>query len=332
MKTAIDVLDRGCSLTMIEELLIELQATRIAEAEFVEEFEQLVIDRRAKVSETKKLIEAVARGMGVPAAMATNPQGLAEQCLEEGCPVLTLEELLIQLKAGDNSDAEVLNIIKSMEANLEETKASQSEIEKMVEKVSRDVMIAARKENPPQDNSVSFDPKEFAGRLEKAKKYEKAAENCLEEGCPVLSVENLLLELKATNAADPAILAELEQELTFRKKWRSESEKLVEAVASGTMVPAAMATNPQGLAEQCLEEGCPVLTLEELLIQLKAGDNSDAEVLNIIKSMEANLEQTKASQSEIEKMVEKVSRDVMIAARKENPPQDNSVSFDPKEF
>jgi DNA repair exonuclease SbcCD ATPase subunit len=325
-KRAASCLEEGCTIMTVEDLLVELKAVKNPSAEItgtINALEERLTSAKSQQGEMGKLVQAVFQGDAVPAVMYLGGENqgsrmeFAEKCLEEGCPILTVEDLLLQIKAERDPEypmrPSLVKVVRELEARLQDLKAGQSKLEKLVESVS----VSATASAPNQDNARS---KPMTG-------YEKLAEACLEEGCPVLMTEELLFELKELKGAGPEMaetISELEKVLNDTKARQSEVERLVEDVARGKTVldvpevstrrtvpvmnHIAGESHPyETLAETCLVEGCPILTVEELLLQLRAEKDQDVEMVKTINEMESYLEERKAGRSQVEKLVEQVS-------------------------
>ena len=62
---------------------------------------------------------------------------VAESCLEEGCPLETVEELILKLKAEKNPSAAMVSAINSLQSLVASPDANKNEIEKIVASAAR---------------------------------------------------------------------------------------------------------------------------------------------------------------------------------------------------
>jgi DNA-binding transcriptional regulator GbsR (MarR family) len=136
--------------------------------------------------------------------------------------------------------------------------------------------------------------------------YGRLASNCLEDGCSTQSVEYLVSALKGKKDAtkeEKEMIKELEMLIGKPEDNKNALEKLVGQVASVFSAPSQMQS-----AQNCLDGGCSVETVEELLAVLKADEDPDEQVVKIIAQLEKLLETPEANKNDIEVLVKDVLR------------------------
>lgn len=141
--------------------------------------------------------------------------------------------------------------------------------------------------------------------------YERLAETCLVHGCPDSMVEELIFDLGVQNKQhpDPQVVDKIERLqklLDEAETERSGIKKLVKRVARGenfVLLPKA-----KQAANDCIGEGCPTYSVEELIDELKVEENPNEHVRSAIEKFEGVVKRTKQRQSDIEFLVADIAK------------------------
>jgi len=260
---------------------------------------------------------------------------LANECLKDGCAVDSVRNLISHLKAIKEPTAEVKNALEELEALTRDDKPDKNALESLVGDLFH-AFSGFPHESKPTGYSQS--PKAQGGVMwAPARATVDLAANCLEEGCSVGIVGDLLEQLKSEENPTAEVLkaiAALENELapSASPPNKNELDNIVGNLVSyfsgvdhGSSLsysqpPKAFSPEPAvwvpskgtvDLAENCLNEGCPVDMVSELLSQLKAEKSPSAEVLELMAVLEKLLAPVAKGEPPNKNEIEKVVGDLV---------------------
>jgi hypothetical protein len=160
-----------------------------------------------------------------------NLMDLATACLEDGCPTDDVSNLVAELKAVKSPSPEIVTTIKDLEKLLVEDTPNKNAMASVLESMVESFSVVS--DVPGQAYSVKSDD-EFVWRPQKA--TIELASNCLDEGCPVDLVADLVAQLKAEKNPSPEsqeIVKQLEALLAMDAPNKNALSQLVTAVAKG---------------------------------------------------------------------------------------------------
>jgi len=253
---------------------------------------------------------------------------LADECLKDGCAVDSVRNLISHLKAIKEPTAEVKNALEELEVLTRDDKPDKNALESLVGDLFH-AFSGFPHESKPTGYSQS--PKAQGGVMwAPARATVDLANNCLEEGCPVGIVGDLLEQLKAEENPTAEVLkaiAALENELapSASPPNKNELDNIVGNLVSyfsgvdhGSSLsysqpPNAFSPQPAfwDLAENCLNEGCPVDMVSELLSQLKAEKSPSSKVLELMAVLEKLLAPVAKGEPPNKNEIEKVVGDLV---------------------
>jgi hypothetical protein len=255
---------------------------------------------------------------------------LASECLKDGCSVDSVANLISHLKAIKEPTAEVKNALNELDKLSRYDKPDKNAMETLVGDLFSAFSGFSHESKPA---SYSQSPKATGGVMwAPARATIDLAGNCLEEGCPVGIVGDLLEQLKAEKNPTAEVLktiAALEKELapSSSPPNKNELDNIVGNLVtyfsgvdhgmtlSYSQGPATFSPAPKiwipskatvDLAENCLNEGCPVDMVSELLSQLKTEENPSAEVLELMAVLEKLLAPVASGEAPNKNEIEKV--------------------------
>jgi hypothetical protein len=285
---------------------------------------------------------------------------LAKDCLDAGCPVDMTTELLASLKAAENPSIEVQRAIKELEGLLAQAKPNKNELDKVVGSIvqtfpGKDMVGAfavAGGEEPLGYSGKKRGAKALAthlfanipnviskvatpatsvrrARLPRMNVFDLAV-SCLEDGCPIDEVSNVVVQLKAINNPNPEIVTaikDLEKLLVADKPNKNAMASVLggmvnsfTVIDSSTLPATAYSVGSEDefgwrpqkatidLASDCLDEGCPVDLVSDLVAQLKAEKNSSPESQKIIEELEALLAMDEPNKNALSQLVTAVAK------------------------
>jgi hypothetical protein len=260
---------------------------------------------------------------------------LVTNCIEDGCSTESVEYLVSALKAKKDLTKEEKEMITELEKLVVKPEDNKNAIQKLLGKVASVFSVTQK-----PYSAAAFKPSPVS-KL-------KAAQSCLDGGCSVDTVGELLAVLKADEDPDAQVsqtIAQLEKLLGEPEANKNDIQKVIEAAASifaeaassfsvaksegsglgytgepskkiiyGDMVFKPSPVSKMQIAQDCLDAGCPVDTVEELLATLKTIDNSDLEVSATINDLEKLLVDPAANKNAIQSAVEGVANSASLAA------------------
>jgi hypothetical protein len=152
--------------------------------------------------------------------------------------------------------------------------------------------------------------------MQSGEAFVQLAQDCIDEGCPLMTVEELLLELKAEKNPSAEIdktIGELEKKLDESKSSRKDVEKLLEGIAKQVEASSEAKADTaldgiEDLVQGCIDEGCPIYTVEELLARLQKVASPSAELKTTIEALDKRAKEIIVDQQELEKIVAFVSK------------------------
>jgi len=220
---------------------------------------------------------------------------MADECLAEGCPVDKLEEFIDLVKKEDLGIVGAI-CIAELEAELANPKANKNKVEdKMTDLQSliRKAFLPGNEPGwgkgpaaPPLKPTVKAKMLSDMAKLPDAK---TTAAQCLESGCSIEMLDGLVFHLNKDPSADPAMLAELERLLVEKEKNQNAIEKLVRKVGDSffPMQGLKSLSIVSQKAADCIEAGCPLDLVDDLLATMENQPDQAPEVLQAIKELKA---------------------------------------------
>lgn len=218
--------------------------------------------------------------------------GMADECINEGCPVDKLEDLIDLLK---KEDIGIVGEIKmaELEALLAGPRPDKNEVEKVVEDLSSIVRMFIGGTTGRGPAGAPLKAPEKQGTLEwgnaKVPSPKVTAAQCLESGCSIDMMEGLVVELSKDPTADPEMVAELGRLLVEKEKNQNALEKIVRKMGEAFNPSQSLKslTVVSQKAADCLEAGCPVDLVDDLLATMESESDQSPEVLQAIKELKA---------------------------------------------
>jgi hypothetical protein len=232
---------------MVSDLAVELRSQKATPelTELIHELEQLLAADDADQNAIAKLVAAVAKSYIMPMDLmgvmgealkgnrAKDYKTLALDCLEEGCPVDMVSDLVTKLQNETNPDPELAQVTQELEQLLSTDDADQNVIAEVVAQVAKNqtasnglLHVLGSGINGARDANVND--------------YRDLAVDCLEEGCPVDMISELVSQLKAYENPDPELaqlIQDLEEALMSDDADQNSLAKLVAAVAKNYTTP-----------------------------------------------------------------------------------------------
>jgi hypothetical protein len=132
------------------------------------------------------------------------------------------------------------------------------------------------------------------------------ASNCLDAGCPVDLVNDLLTHLKASQDPSPAVvdaIKDLEAQLGSETPDKNKLTDIVDYVSRTFERTTAM-----DMASNCLDEDCAIDLVGDLVAHLKAVKDPSPEVLKVMQDLESQLASDKPDNNVLEKLVQDALR------------------------
>lgn len=220
---------------------------------------------------------------------------MANECLAEGCPVDKLEEFIDLMKKEDLGMVGAMTIAE-LEAELANPRANKNKVEEKVtdlRSILRKAFVPGLEPGwgkappgPPLKPTVKA---KFASDIAKIPDAKTTAAQCLESGCSLDMLDGLVFHLNKDPSADPAMVAELERLLVEKEKNQNAIEKLVRKVGDSffPMQGLKSLSVVSQKAADCIEAGCPVDLVDDLLATMENQPDQAPEVLQAIKELKA---------------------------------------------
>merc|ERR1712187_206646 len=151
-----------------------------------------------------------------------------------------------------------------------------------------------------------------ANNIQKLADIQHLAEECLEEGCSIFAVNELVAQLK-NQKSNPQIeeaIQLLEKEVLGYYVDQKQVNELVSAVSTRMPNVADTISDVDDVLQlsnavtTCLEDGCSIPTVEDLVAKYKAQNIPDEGLANKIEQLEVFLEKQQTKQNVIQKVLE----------------------------